>query len=418
MALAGFSDIAGRLAELWAMAIPSMASDQHNELIATTALQGAPVVWLLGKVQSGKTSIVRAITGDDEAAVGVGFKPCTQTARIYDFPAQAPLLRFLDTRGFGEVGYDPAEDMAAAMARSQLILVAVRALDQNLGELVAVLSMVRAVHPDWPVVVAQTCLHEAYRPGDTHVLPYPFAAERDDRASGRWPALVRSLARQRDMLGCIPGSGPLRFVPIDFTKEGDGLEPRDYGLESLLEAIGEAAPEGLSATLRLLHARGLDRIAQQASPHILSYARIAAAVDAVPVAGAIAVPGVQAKLLHTLAGLYGVAWDARTLREFAACLGGGIAARLLASFGIRQIAKLVPGYGQTAGAAVAAASSYATTYALGKAAVLFLSRRKSGEHDPAAVASAYRFALKSALSVSALQETQSPVSQDGRTNVP
>jgi GTP-binding protein EngB required for normal cell division len=47
----------------------------------------APVVWLLGKVQSGKSSIIRALTGETAAAVGNGFRPCTRSSAIFDFPA-------------------------------------------------------------------------------------------------------------------------------------------------------------------------------------------------------------------------------------------------------------------------------------------------------------------------------------------
>jgi hypothetical protein len=59
----------------------------------------APVVWLLGKTGAGKTAIIAALTGDARAEIGLGFEPCTRTAAFYDVPPEAPLLRFLDTRG-------------------------------------------------------------------------------------------------------------------------------------------------------------------------------------------------------------------------------------------------------------------------------------------------------------------------------
>ena len=71
-----------------------------------------PVVWLLGKTGAGKSSLVRALTEQTEAEIGNGFQPCTRSARSYDFPPDQPLVRFLDTRGLGEAGYDPAEDLA------------------------------------------------------------------------------------------------------------------------------------------------------------------------------------------------------------------------------------------------------------------------------------------------------------------
>src|ERR1700679_966007 len=72
-----------------------------------------PVLWLFGKTQTGKTSIVKFLTGASEAEIGNGFRPCTRFSRTYDFPnPEAPLLTFLDTRGLDEPGYDPTEDLA------------------------------------------------------------------------------------------------------------------------------------------------------------------------------------------------------------------------------------------------------------------------------------------------------------------
>jgi uncharacterized protein (DUF697 family) len=198
------------------------------------------------------------------------------------------------------------------------------------------------------------------------------------------------------MFGAIAGTGPILFVPIDFTRADDGFEPRLYGLEALLAAVVDAAPRSIGSMVSEMRASTRERVARRANPLILGHAAAAAAADAVPIAGAVAVPGVQARLLHALARQRGVAWDRRALTEFGGCLGVSILTRLAAGFGIRQLVKLVPVYGQTVGSAAAAATSFATTYALGRAALVFLSRREHGEHDPEAVARAYREALEKA----------------------
>ena len=52
-----------------------------------------PVFWLFGKTQSGKTSIIKYMTGADHAEIGKGFQPCTRFSRKYQFPSpEAPLL--------------------------------------------------------------------------------------------------------------------------------------------------------------------------------------------------------------------------------------------------------------------------------------------------------------------------------------
>src|SRR5258708_31428888 len=76
-----------------------------------------PVYWLLGKAQSGKTSLIRALTGNTAAEIGNGFRACTRTAGEYPVPsADDCLLRSLDTRGLGEATYDPPAQPALSQA--------------------------------------------------------------------------------------------------------------------------------------------------------------------------------------------------------------------------------------------------------------------------------------------------------------
>src|SRR5439155_14660030 len=173
----------------------AMSNSDTQAPIADKARGFAPVVWLLGKVQSGKTSIIRELTQAGSAEIGSGFRACTRTARVFDFPGEAPIIRFLDTRGLGEVAYDPREDIGFCEGRSHLILAVIKTLDL---EQQAVLDVIRAAkrrHPEWPVVVAQTSLHEGYAPGQRHALPYPLGPT---PAAGALPdQLVRAIEHQR-----------------------------------------------------------------------------------------------------------------------------------------------------------------------------------------------------------------------------
>src|SRR5262245_63475541 len=184
--------------------------------ISDHARQFAPLVWLIGKVQSGKTSIIRTLTGATDAEIGQGFRACTKTARVFDFPAEAPIIRFLDTRGLGEVAYDPAADIGFCEGRSHLLLVVIKALDLEQRAVLEIVRAVRRRHPEWPVVVAQTSLHEAYAAGGGHVLPYPFKAT---PVVGVPPNLLRALAYQRSLFQGLLGRDEPPFVPLDFTHE-------------------------------------------------------------------------------------------------------------------------------------------------------------------------------------------------------
>src|SRR5258708_19816376 len=63
--------------------------------VADLASQTAPVIWLLGKVQSGKTSIVHAITQATAAEIGGGYKTCTKATSLFSFPTNAPIIPLL-----------------------------------------------------------------------------------------------------------------------------------------------------------------------------------------------------------------------------------------------------------------------------------------------------------------------------------
>ena len=60
-----------------------------------------------------------------------------------------------------------------------------------------------------------------------------------------------------------------------------------------------------------------------------------------------------------------------------AALGTSFALRYVTSLAARQLAKLVPGFGQLAGGAFAVTVSYASTYALGRAACSYLYHKKT-----------------------------------------
>lgn len=361
-----------------------------DEAITAKARDQAPVIWLLGKVQAGKTSIVRAITGVRDAEVGVAFKPCTRRSRIYEFPQDVPVVRFLDTRGLGEVAYDPSEDLALVEGPAHVVVAVARAMDSQQEAILKVLRDVRRRHPDWSVVLVQTRLHDGYPDERDH------SAYADLAIAPGLDDLRRALKVQADRFRSLPGKGMFRAVAVDLTRPEDQFSDLDYGLDALLDALDEACSEG-----RVTRIHDLARAARSARlarvhPYLLGYATAAGMSDLVPVMGFVTVPTLQGKMLHSISALYGIEWNRRTLKEFLASLGTGTALRIGASFTARQLTKLIPVYGQLAGAAAAGAASATITYALGRAACYYLEQVRLGRRDPAGVAGAYRGALKDA----------------------
>ncbi len=327
-----------------------------------------PVFWLLGKAGAGKTSLIRALTGNDTAEIGNGFQPCTQRSQFYDFPSPShPMLRFLDTRGLGETAYNPSEDLAWCADQAHLLVVVLRALDLNQAEVVNSVLNIHEQHPDWPIVVVQTALHEGYASGDVeHIQPYPY---HQTPFPPQVPhGLAQVLLHQRDWFKSMPA----HFVPVDFTLPEDEYEPSDYGLKALWDTIEEVLPEGVIGLLRGTeqHKELLDFHAQHAHPHIIGYALLNMGMGAIPVAGLPVVLGVQAKLFHSIASIYGLQLTRRLYAEFTTLIGTGVGIGLLG----RELVKFVPLFGW----AVAGVYSGAMTYALGKAFCVYLYGVKRG----------------------------------------
>lgn len=316
-----------------------------------------PVVWLLGKAQAGKTSIIRALTGNTKTEIGNGFRACTRTAQIYDFPSETEcLVRFLDTRGLGEASYDPSEDLAYCQDQSHLLMVVVRSMDHALHETLEAVRAVRRAQPQWSVIVVQSALHDGYGFGAGHVLPYPYDLQ-------PWPSSVpadvaRSLTHQREQFAELA----TRFVPIDFTLPEDGLTPEFYGLESLWSAIEAELPTGLQAILQRqpeLQADLSDLHYRTAWPHIVSYSIAAGAAGAapLPVVSVPSVLAIDAQMFHAIASIYQQRLTAQVMAE----LGGAIGASFLVRLGGRSLIAMIP----YVGTAAAALYTAATTYALG-----------------------------------------------------
>lgn len=314
-----------------------------------------PVLWLLGKTGAGKSSIVQRLTGDTRAQIGNGYAPCTDSAVYYDYPATLPVMRFLDTRGLGEAHYDPADDLAVARKGSHALLILTRVDDTSQAALLGALGSLQLQPADAAILHVHTALQTLDMESRERAIS--FNSNQVIQALGRKP----------------------KTVHIDFTDVEDGFDDPDQGINELRTAIIDMVPELSLVLSRHAASNNEEALYLDNRKEILAYASAAAAADVFPAVGLFAVPTLQGKLLHALAGRYDIGWDKRTAAEFVSALGSGFLYRYALSLGARQIAKLIPVYGQTAGAAAAASVSFASTYAIGRAACLYLYRKKNKE---------------------------------------
>jgi uncharacterized protein (DUF697 family) len=318
-----------------------------------------PALWLLGKTQSGKSSIVRTLTGRTDIEIGNGFKPQTRLSSLYDFPStDTPLIRFLDTRGIGEVDYDPTEDIAACGPLTHVLVIVIKITDHAVEELIEIVKSIKKRHPQIPTLLVLTCLHETYEDGQEHPSVYPFDTTNLECSETCPKALRMHIEEHRRVFSRTFDA----MVLIDFTFEEDDYQPADYGRPALLQTLHRLLPQAIwNMLLRHEEASVAQDFLTTAHPYIVFYSILAGSGAAVPLplVDLPVVAATQLKMLHSLAAIYNQKLTYMRLAEIVATLGFSYTWRM----GLRSLSKFLPG-GNLAYASVTAASTYALGYAM------------------------------------------------------
>lgn len=293
-----------------------------------------PVIWLLGKTGAGKSSLIRALTGEGRIAIGNGFVSCTKTAEAFDFPQDDPVLRFLDTRGLGEVAYDATDDLQAVGQEASVALIVMRLDDPVQGAIADAVTQIRKLRPDMGLII----VHSA-----PDLLP---DAGTIDRVRSANEALIHK-AWGRD----------LPSLTLDLS------DPQNTDLTALSTHLTEVLPVAMA----YLAQGAEDAIFQKHRNIVLRYAGLAGAGGALPFGG-LSVPALQTKMLADLAAAYGVPWDRKRLLALGAALGTSVLGGQALGLAARELAKFIPVVGQSVGAVAGASWGFGATWALGRTA--------------------------------------------------
>ena len=122
------------------------------------------------------------------------------------------------------------------------MIVTVKVMDHAQEKVREHLRTIRKAMPSRPVILALTCLHEAY-PQQQHTMPYPFG---DSRVDGNLPeALTRSLTEQKERFADLVD----HVVPIDLTPPAEGFQEPNYGGEPLKQVLLSVLPSAYRQTL-------------------------------------------------------------------------------------------------------------------------------------------------------------------------
>lgn len=345
----------------------------RSELPTTEAL-------LIGKPQTGKSSIVRGLTGISAEIVGQGFRPHTQHTERYAYPSEdLPLLIFTDTVGLGDVEQDTeqiieelAEELEGEAVGAKVLILTVKINDFATDSLRQVVQKLRQKYPQVPCLLAITCLHELYPLDVENHPPYPPQFESLQRAAS---AIEEGFKGDRSL-------EPDRVILIDFTLEEDGYTPVFYGLEQLRDTLGDLLPEAESRAIYQLLDQGVGKqlgnlYRDVGRRYIAAFSVMAATTAAVPLPFATmpVLTALQASMVGVLGKLYGQTLSVSQAGGLVSAIAGGFVAQAIG----RELVKFIPGFGS----AIAASWAAAYTFALGETACVYFGDLMGGKKpDP------------------------------------
>ncbi len=366
----------------------NVSESQIAEILATVKAElPTTEALLIGKPQSGKSSIVRGLTGVSAEIVGQGFRPHTQHTERYAYPSSdLPLLIFTDTVGLGDVNQDTEiiiqelinnlEDYTSA----RVMILTVKINDFATDTLREIIQQLRQKYPGIPCLLTVTCLHEVY----------PLSRENHPTYPPEFAEINRSFAAiQESFTGLYD-----KYVTIDFTLEEDGYYPVFYGLEALRDSLAELLPEAESrAIYQLLDKEASTQIGNiyrdVGRRYMLAFSVMAATISAVPLPFATmpVLTALQVSMVTILGKLYGQILTPSQAGGIVSAIAGGFLAQAIG----RELTKFLPGVGSV----IAASWAAAYTWSLGEASCVYFGDLMGGKKpDPQQIQSVMQEAFQ------------------------
>ncbi|CCQ52218.1 GTPase family protein [Crocosphaera watsonii] len=367
-------------------------SDEQMAEILETVREKLPTTEaiLIGKTQSGKSSIVRGLTGVSAEIVGQGFRPHTKHTNQYTYPNDdLPLLIFTDTVGLGEaqkntdsIIQELTDKLQASNHQARVVILTVKINDFATETLAQVAQNLRQLSQKIPYLLVVTCLHEIYPSQSDDHPAYPPNVEDINRAFNQL---------KEDFQGLYDDA-----ILIDFTLEEDGYTPVFYGLETLRDSIAKQLPEAESVAIhQLLEGETSEKIGNLyrdvARRYIWAFSVAAATLAAVPLPFATmpVLTTLQVSQITLLGKLYGQILTPSQAGGIVSAIAGGFLAQSIG----RELIKFIPGLGSI----IAASWAGAYTWALGEGACVYFGDLMGGKKpNPAQIQTVMQEAFKQA----------------------
>lgn len=319
-----------------------------------------------GKTGVGKSTLINAVFKDELAETGMG-RPVTNHMRKItkkDIP-----LAIYDTRGF-ELGKDVQEDVK-------------KEVFDTINKGLATKDINKTIHCIW------YCINTASNRIEPEEIQWLRELSRENQVT-QVPIIVvltqsisKKNAEQMRQMILDENLDIIQVIPVlakDFEIEDVGVV-KSFGLERLIEVMGEALPEELLDTLQHVQIASLSEKKRRASKVVATAALAATGQGAAPIPfadAALLIP-TQVGMIASITVIFGFDVNKSVITTLLSSTIGSGGATLLGRAVVANILKLLPAAGSIAGGAISAGTAGVITAALGSAYIAFMELVYKGE---------------------------------------
>ena len=319
-----------------------------------------------GKTGVGKSTLINAVFKDELAETGMG-RPVTNHMRKItkkDIP-----LAIYDTRGF-ELGKDVQEDVK-------------KEVFDTINKGLATKDINKAIHCIW------YCINTASNRIEPEEIQWLRELSRENQVT-QVPIIVvltqsiskKNAEKMRQMI-LDENLDIIQVIPVlakDFEIEDVGIV-KSFGLERLIEVMGEALPEELLDSLQHVQIASLSEKKRRASRVVATAALAATGQGAAPIpfADATLLIPTQVGMIASITVIFGFDVNKSVITALLSSTIGSGGATLLGRAVVANILKLLPAAGSIAGGAISAGTAGVITAALGSAYIAFMELVYKGE---------------------------------------
>ena len=319
-----------------------------------------------GKTGVGKSTLINAVFREKLAETGMG-KPVTDHMRKItkkDVP-----IAIYDTRGF-ELGKD-----VQAQVKQEVL--------GTINEGIAKKDINERIHCIW------YCINTASNRVEPEEIQWIRELSEDNRVS-KVPIIVvltQSFSKKnaetlRKMIEA-ENLKVVRVMPVlaeDYEIDEDYIA-KSYGLEELIQVMGESLPDELLDTLQNLQIVSLAEKRKRARSAVAAATTAAALTGAtpIPIADAALIIPEQISMIASITAIFGFEVNKSMITAVLSSTIGSGGATILGRTVVDELFKLIPGVGTAVGSIITATTAAVITAALGEAYINILSLVFNGE---------------------------------------